>query len=200
MTAPRERARQRENPEPEEGDRPVPKAVFVLIAGLFLWGCYYLLAHTGYPLGAGDARTPIVARDGADGGAVSGASVYAGNCAACHQAKGQGMAGTFPPLVGSRWVTEGNGRMAAAIVLRGLQGGIEVQGTVYDGQMPSFAGQLSDAEIAAVVTHIRTSWGNDAGAVSAGVVSEVRTALDGDAGPWKGGEALRSAFDGSAGG
>ncbi len=200
MTASRERARRRENPEPEEGDRPVPKAVFALIAGLFLWGCYYLLAHTGYPLGAGDARTPIAPGDSDTGGAVSGASVYAGNCAACHQAQGQGITGTFPPLADSHWVTQGDGRMAAAIVLRGLQGTVKVQGATYEGHMPAFAGQLSDAEIAAVVTHIRRSWGNDAAAVSAEAVADVRETHDGDAGPWQGGDALRSAFDGATGG
>ena len=51
------------------------------------------------------------------------------------------------------------------ILLLGLGGSMTVKGLTYNGQMPAFK-QLSDAEIAAVLTHIRASWGNGAAAVT----------------------------------
>src|SRR5690625_3115394 len=95
------RARGREHAEPAESDRPIPKPVFALLIGLFLWGLYYIAAQVGYPLVGGDSRTPVAA---VASSAAGGASIYAANCAACHQATGQGLPGVFPPLAGSEWV------------------------------------------------------------------------------------------------
>ncbi len=92
----------------------------------------------------------------------SGENVYAANCAACHQATGKGMPPTFPALAGSKIAT---GPKAAhiGIVLNGKPG----------TAMASFA-RLSDAEIAAVVTHERKSWGNNAGEVQPAEVAAAR--------------------------
>ncbi len=81
-----------------------------------------------------------------------GEKVYAANCVACHQASGQGVKGTFPALDGSKMVT---GPKAEPIdrVLNGKQG----------TAMAAFGKQLSDTDIAAVVTYTRNSWGNKAG-------------------------------------
>lgn len=81
-----------------------------------------------------------------------GEKVYAANCVACHQASGQGVKGTFPALDGSKMVT---GPKAEQIdrVLNGKQG----------TAMAAFAKQLSDTDIAAVITYTRNSWGNKAG-------------------------------------
>ncbi|MEX2500769.1 MAG: c-type cytochrome, partial [Trueperaceae bacterium] len=89
-----------------------------------------------------------------------GAEVYASNCAACHGADGQGIPGAFPAFAGSGFV----GADPAIVVSLPLFG---------RAGMPAF-GSLSNEEVAAVVSHIRTSWGNDAGPVSADLVSEVR--------------------------
>jgi cytochrome c oxidase subunit 2 len=80
-----------------------------------------------------------------------GEKVYAANCVACHQATGKGVPGTFPALDGSKVVT----------------GPKDVQiGTVLNGRpgtaMAAFGKQLSDVEIAAVVTYTRNAWGNKA--------------------------------------
>ena len=77
-----------------------------------------------------------------------GAKVYAANCVACHQANGQGVPGAFPALAGSANV---NGPMQeqVQVVMNGRRG------------MPSFK-QLSDTELAAVITYTRNSWGNQA--------------------------------------
>jgi mono/diheme cytochrome c family protein len=102
---------------------------------------------------------------------VVGRRVY-NSCATCHQMDGQGVAGAYPPLAGAEWVT-GDPRVLSRILLHGLQGPISVRGVLYNGAMPGWS-RLSDGEIAAVLTYIRNSWGNAAGAVSPDVVAEVR--------------------------
>ncbi|MGA7179621.1 MAG: cytochrome c oxidase subunit II [Thiobacillaceae bacterium] len=81
-----------------------------------------------------------------------GAQVYSANCAACHQANGMGIPGTFPALNGSKTV---NGPVAEHVktVLNGRPG----------TAMAAFGKQLSDADIAAVVTYERNSWDNKMG-------------------------------------
>jgi cytochrome c oxidase subunit 2 len=81
-----------------------------------------------------------------------GESVYQGNCAACHQADGKGMAGVFPAIDGSKVAT---GPIAdhIALVMNGVPG----------TAMAAFAGMLSDADIAAVVTYQRNAWNNKTG-------------------------------------
>jgi cytochrome c oxidase subunit 2 len=81
---------------------------------------------------------------------AKGKEVYAANCAACHMAGGEGMAGTFPAIKGSK-VVQGPLADHVKLVVKGK------------GGMPSFADQLSDAEIAAVVTYQRNGFGNNAG-------------------------------------
>ncbi len=81
-----------------------------------------------------------------------GEKVYAGNCAACHQANGAGVPGAFPGLKGSAIAT---GPKAAHldIVLNGKPG----------TAMGAYAGQLNDVDLAAVITYERNAWGNNAG-------------------------------------
>ncbi len=97
------------------------------------------------------------AQAAAPGAAVEVGASFAANCAACHQANGQGLPGVFPPLAGSEWVV-GDPKVLANILLHGVSGKIEVAGQSFDGMMPAFA-QLSDAESAGVLTHIRSTWG-----------------------------------------
>ncbi|HZO00576.1 MAG TPA: c-type cytochrome, partial [Burkholderiales bacterium] len=84
-----------------------------------------------------------------------GEKVYAANCVACHQPTGKGNPPAFPPLAGSKVV---NGPEAAQIdtVLNGKPG----------TAMAAFGKQLSDTEIAAVITYTRNSWGNKASDVT----------------------------------
>ena len=82
-----------------------------------------------------------------------GEKVYQANCAACHQANGMGLPGAFPPINGSKVAT---GPIAdhIRIVMNGGRPGTA---------MAAFAGQLSDADIAAVVTYQRNAWDNKMG-------------------------------------
>jgi cytochrome c oxidase subunit II len=83
-----------------------------------------------------------------------GAKVYAANCVACHQANGQGVKGAFPALDGSKIVT-GPKEAQMDRVMNGKQG----------TAMAAFGKQLSDTEIAAVITYTRNNWGNKTGEV-----------------------------------
>jgi cytochrome c oxidase subunit 2 len=91
-----------------------------------------------------------------------GEKVYAANCVACHQASGKGVTGAFPALDGSKVV---NGAKAdqMALVLNGKAG----------TAMASFK-QLSDTDLAAVLSYTRNSWGNKAGEVQPSEIRQAR--------------------------
>ena len=114
---------------------------------------------------------------------ADGQRVYAQTCSACHQPTGLGIAGAFPPLAGSEWVTGDKGRLVR-IVMHGLSGPITVAGEEYESMMPPFGGTLGDPELAAVATYIRSSWGNTGDAVTAAEVAAVRAAEAGRTSPW----------------
>lgn len=102
-----------------------------------------------------------------------------GFCNTCHQPDGAGLtASGFPPLKGTKWVT-GNDERLIKVVLKGLQGPIEVQDKKYPGQVPMtpFEGMLKDDEVAAVLTYVRNAFGNQAPAVSPDKVKKVRAAI-----------------------
>jgi mono/diheme cytochrome c family protein len=99
---------------------------------------------------------------------------------------GQGVPGTFPPLAGSEWATAANAALPIRVVLHGLQGPITVKGQKVNGTMPAFGtGQpMNDADVAAVLTYVRSSWGNRAGAVTAADVAKERAATASHAAPF----------------
>ncbi|MGE4534526.1 c-type cytochrome [Halomonas sp.] len=181
MSAPRsQRAQRRENPEPSEGQRPVPRLVVVWIGLLLLWGIGYYAWHIGAPLTGGDSRTAV--ERAAPGAAVNGETLFTAQCAACHQPTGQGVPGTFPPLAGSRWLL-GDPALPVAIVNDGLSGPISVAGDDYRGTMPAFGDKLSAEELAAVLSYARGAWGNAAGAVAPALVKQHRQ-RHGERGAW----------------
>ena len=185
----------RENADPEEAIRPMPWLAAVIAVGMVIFGIVYLLMNPAIErTDLGDMRTVAdlrpTAQAAAPGAAVDGGTIFAANCAACHQANGQGLPGVFPPLAGSEWVV-GDPKVLANILLHGVSGKIEVAGQSFDGMMPAFA-QLSDAEIAGVLTHIRSTWGNQAEAISADFIASEREAGSARTTPFEGGEALKA--------
>ncbi|WP_407572224.1 c-type cytochrome [Deinococcus altitudinis] len=104
---------------------------------------------------------------------ADGAQVYTSNCASCHGPAGAGVPGAFPPLAGNKAIL-GSEKYVSDVLLYGLQGQINAGGQNYNGVMPAWAATLSDAEIAAVLTHIRSTWGNAAPAVTADTVKTER--------------------------
>jgi mono/diheme cytochrome c family protein len=98
----------------------------------------------------------------------NGLAVYTTNCSTCHQSDGKGAIG--PPLAGNPVVT-GDASKVIHIVNTGLTGTISVNGKTFNGTMPAWKGTLSTSDIAAVITYIRSSWGNKAGPVTAAQVA-----------------------------
>lgn len=185
MSEKKYRAHQREGPEPEEGVREVPKLVFVYILILIIWGVGYYAWQIGKPMQGGDSRSvaiqPAINSENV-ATLIDGGAIYSIQCSACHQATGQGIPGAFPPLAGSEWVLA-DSAILVSILQDGLQGPIVVAGNTYNGVMPYFRGKLSSAEIAAVLTYIRSEWGNNADRIDPTMVDEHKTRF-GERVPW----------------
>ncbi len=109
------------------------------------------------------AAAPALAPD-ASAAIQQGAKIYQQRCADCHGMDGNGIAGVYPPLNGNVSVNEPSGINAArAVLLGGFAPLTAAQPRPYS--MPPFAQQLSDADVAAVVSYIRQAWSNRAPAV-----------------------------------
>ena len=104
--------------------------------------------------------------------AGNGAKVYQTNCSSCHQVNGEGSPGAFPPLAGNPVVT-GDPAKVIHIVKFGLSGAVTVNGKTFNGMMPAWGTQLSNADIAAALTYVRSSWGNKASAITEAQVAAV---------------------------
>ena len=101
-----------------------------------------------------------------------GRQVYGQTCFVCHQPNGQGVSGQIPPLAHSDLLMADT---AGAIrgVIQGRSGELTVNGQKYNGIMVAFP-QLSDQQIADVLTYVRNSWGNSGKAVGASEVAPLR--------------------------
>jgi mono/diheme cytochrome c family protein len=162
-----------------ETPAPIPTWAWVLSLGVVAWAMFYAAREwnptpefaaspTYAAWGAGGAPAPAVPEGGG-----AGATLYRTSCANCHQSNGQGVPGVFPPLAGDLVVTAQDPTEHVAIVLFG-KAGQSIGDVSYAGRMPAWGEQLSDVEIAAIVSHERTSWGNDAPLVSVKAVAAVR--------------------------
>jgi mono/diheme cytochrome c family protein len=103
-------------------------------------------------------------------------AAYEATCGSCHQATGKGLPGVFPPLVGSEWVTR-DAETPIRIALLGVTGPIDVAGQHFESTMPALG--LDDAKVAAILTYVRSAWGNSASAVKPEDVAAVRAGLAG---------------------
>ena len=101
-----------------------------------------------------------------------GQETYRMICAACHQSGGQGVPHVFPPLAGSDFLKADKAR-AVAIVLNGLTGPVTVNGETYRSQMPPQR-QLSDQQVADVLSYVRTAFGNHLDPIGAAEVAAAR--------------------------
>ncbi|MBB6246079.1 mono/diheme cytochrome c family protein [Rhodanobacter sp. A1T4] len=106
--------------------------------------------------------------------ADQGEKIYAQQCASCHGQDGNGVDGIYPPLNGNVSVTEPVGMNATRVVLLGgFSPGTVANPRAYS--MPPFAQQLSDADVAAVVSYVRQAWSNHAPVVQERDISKYRT-------------------------
>ncbi len=179
------------DPVRAESEGPVPVWTWVLIAVVAAWAAWYGIEYFKTPeafaktptyatnpaLAAANApasqsveptQAPVSKNPAVGSKSVAafdyaslGEQVYAANCQSCHGETGAGVPGTFPPLAGDPVVNGPNADAHIKVVLRGLNGKA-IGGTHYAAQMPPFGSQLNNAQVAAVVDHERTSWGNQA--------------------------------------
>jgi mono/diheme cytochrome c family protein len=170
-------AQQREQVDPTERNQPIPLLAAAAMLAVLLFGAGYIAFSDapGSPA-LGDRRTLADLRAGPPkpAGAADGKQLYSVNCVACHQAGGKGLPGVFPPLDASEWVL-GDERVLANILLHGVDGEISVAGVSYKGAMPAFK-QLSDAELAALASHVRSSWSNKVAPLTAALFERERRA------------------------
>ncbi|MCE9609296.1 MAG: c-type cytochrome [Chthoniobacter sp.] len=171
---------QREKPEPSADVTPMPLWLTGVCAGAMVWaGTYFGIFHGGLSANVYNEfeSSPAVlfpqppkvgVKPGADAAPQSladmGKGVY-GQCVACHQPSGLGVAGQFPPLAKSEFVN-GSEKRLVAILLKGIQGPITVEGKPYNGAMPAWEAQLSPKKIAAVASYVRREWGNTGAEIS----------------------------------
>jgi nitrite reductase (NO-forming)/hydroxylamine reductase len=149
--------------------------LIVPVIGLSIGACSQQADESAAEADDTAVHTAEVAAAGADELMAKGEGIYLANCAACHQPTGVGLAGAFPPLADSDFL-QGNRKDVLAAALFGLEGPITVNGVEYNGVMPSL-GHLSDEDLAAAITYVFGSWGNNLAAVSIEEVAALRAEL-----------------------
>jgi mono/diheme cytochrome c family protein len=190
-----------EKPEPTEGFKATPLFLLGFVSTMiFVTSIYVVHYRAGFSPMVYDERFDPKAGD--DKGAkeltpeqivVAGKKAYMSACVQCHQVNGQGAAGSFPPLVGSGWVT-GNEDRLIRIVLHGLSGPVEVEGKTYNGAMPAFGKvtgggyNWNEEKLSQVLTYVRQEWGNQAAPITKDKVTEVLNAEKARPKPWTAGE------------
>jgi mono/diheme cytochrome c family protein len=191
------------DPERAESPGPIPVWTWIMIVLIGLWSAWYGIEYFATPPAFAQTPTyaanPVmaaalspssqtavqtaapIAKNAAVGSknvagfdfSTLGSQVYAQNCMSCHGQNGAGTPGIFPALAADPVVNGKDANAHIAIVLKGLSGKT-IKGVSYAAQMPAFASRLSDSQIAAVVDHERTSWGNNGPTVTPAQVTKVR--------------------------
>src|SRR5882724_6643828 len=155
-------------------------AVILLAGGLIMFATS-LKSQTTTPAAsqtvsqAAPAKKPVPAAQGAGGLKASldrGKEVYLQQCLACHQADAGGVPNMNPPLIKTKWIL-GDKTTLVQVVLKGMTGEIEVNGDSYHNVMAPHS-ELSDQQIADVLTYIRNNFGNKAKAITASEVKAIR--------------------------
>ena len=188
----------REHSDPRADVTPIPMWLTTVCGIAICWaGAYLGVFHGGFSPNVFNEREsspallfPGTGKKGGGGEppgpeqplAVQGKSVYL-NCQPCHQVSGVGVPGQYPPLAKSELVNGGEKRFIA-ILLKGLQGPITVEGGNYNGAMPPWGPQLTDRKIAAVASYVRSSFGNSSGEISAAKVAAARKEFEAHTASW----------------
>jgi mono/diheme cytochrome c family protein len=151
------------------------KRWFVMASAALL--AIFLMSQTQKPAAQtkpAAAKKPAVApaKGGVAASIARGKEVYLQQCLACHQADALGVQGMNPPLVKTKWVL-GDKTTLVQVVLKGMTGEVDIDGEIYHNVMAPHA-DLSDQQIADVLTYIRNNFGNKASPVTAAEVKAIR--------------------------
>jgi mono/diheme cytochrome c family protein len=150
---------------------------------LFLGGIYFD-RHSGWfdakvyaPYNSTENLGAYQPQSGAAAELARGKKTYEAVCGICHGPDGLGKPGQAPPLAGSEWVVAKGVNRLAHIPLAGLAGPIQVAGKEWSLNMAAMGAALPDDSLAAVLTYIRSSWGNQAPPVTGDDIKKIRAAV-----------------------
>lgn len=178
-----------ETAEPRAGGTTVPVWIIILLFLLLYWGMVYFDQHSGWfspeVYAPYHSTAELVMYQPPSGGPdlTRGKAVYENICGLCHGNDGMGKPGQAPPFVKSEWVLGSPNRMIR-IPLAGLAGPVQVAGQPWNLAMPAMGASLPDDDLAAVLTYIRQSWGNQAPAVTPEQVKAVKAEVGNRTQPW----------------
>lgn len=186
-----------EEAEPTVGYAPVPVVLFLILGALFFGAQLYLDKYGGgfhpkvyQPYDSWKMVNDLQPKDENALRIAKGRIKFTeAGCVACHQANGLGIAGQFPPLVGSEWVLASGPNRIIRIVQHGLEGPIKVKGVDWNGvAMPGGLGAaLTDDDFANLLSFIRGNpeWGNSAAPVKPEQIKAVREQIKDRQTPWR---------------
>ncbi len=191
---------QREHSVGTPGSVPMPLWLMVLCGVAIFWagtsfsggfsGDYFSADNYSVRPGAGVGTHAA----GAPGAPPTGPSIadlgktyFMQNCVACHQATGQGIPNVYPPLAGSEYVNGGSRRLGM-ILLKGLQGPVTVEGHPFNGAMPAWEKTLTDKKISAILTYVRSNFGNHGGTITPDQIADARKEFGARPDPWTAGD------------
>lgn len=169
------------NAEPTAARSHLPIWIIVVTLTLLYVGGIYFDRHSGWfdkqvyaPYANATMLDSYQPKSGAAAALASGKKSYEALCGTCHGNDGLGKPGQAPLLAGSEWVIAKGHNRLAHIPLAGISGPIKVGGKDWNMAMAAMGASLSDADLANVLTYIRSSWGNKAGEVTADDIKAVR--------------------------
>jgi mono/diheme cytochrome c family protein len=201
-------AAKREHGDPVEKNEPIPGWLLLIFGAVICFsGVYFGIYHGGFQGNVfnEEQSSPEILFAQKGGGAAQvevaaeqtlvelGKGVYA-NCQPCHQASGLGIAGQFPTLAGTDWVN-GSEKRLVAILLKGLMGPLKVGDATYNGAMPAWEKALSDKKLAAVMSYVRASFGNNSPEISEAKVAAARKEFAAQVAPWTEADLLKIPAD-----
>jgi len=181
--------------EPAASRSLVPLWIFLLTFTLLFLGGVYFDHHSGWfnpavysPYANAEQLDAYQPKSGAAAELARGKQVYETVCGICHGVDGMGKPGQAPPLALSEWVNTKGAQRLAHIPLEGLNGPVTVKGATWNLSMPAMGAALSDADLAALLSYIRSAWGNKEEPVTTAEVDKVRAAIGAHPQPLTGAE------------
>jgi mono/diheme cytochrome c family protein len=186
--------------EPTATRSTAPMWIIVFTLVLLFLGVFYFDQHSGWfsskvysPYDSAEQLSAFQPVSGAAAVAAQGKKVYESVCGICHGNNGEGKPGQAPPLAGSEFVNVKNFNRLAHIPLMGLSGNLKVGGKDWNLAMAPMGATLSDSDLAAVLTYIRSSWGNKAPEVTPDDIKKVRKEIGEHPQPMTGDELMKMA-------
>lgn len=182
--------------EPTATRSTVPMWIIVVTLGLVFLGFVFFDRHSGWfdakvyaPYGSMEKLEAYQPGTGPNP-MIVGKKNYEMFCASCHGSDGAGKVGQAPPLAGSELVITKGFHRLALIPLEGLSGPIKVKGQDWNLIMAAMGAALPDADLAAVLTYMRNSWGNKASEVTADDIKAIKAEIGGHPLPMVGGKLM----------